>query len=158
MTNKITNYEMWANLEGRYGLEARGESAPKSLSDIVIATADADAALARDEIQTNTDNLSGAAGTFIAYFAVPDGEEWLVWMCNRAVTVAASSIMIAGRLRDGTFGTLEVSDRELGAGFHRYDQLRLFQGGGLIGMRTTGNGGDGAITLVIFYRRFLLTR
>ncbi len=157
MTNKITNYEMWANLEGRYALEARGESAPKLLSDVVVAVADADAALAQDEIQQVLLDLSGTIGNNVEAFSVPDGEEWRIWMVIRGLTIVTSAVVFTGQRRGGTFNTSEITLRLTPAEIIQYDRLTCKQGGGGIGMRATGNAGDDNVVFAIFYQRFLVT-
>lgn len=157
MTNKITNYDMWANLEGRYALEARGESAPKLLGDVVVPVADADAALAVDEIQQVLLDLSGTIGNFVEAFAPPVGEEWRIWLVIRGITVVTSAVVFTGQRRGGTFNTSEISLRLTPAEILRYDRLTCIQGGGSIGMRATGNAGDDNVVFAIFYQRFLVT-
>lgn len=157
MTNKVTNYDMWANLEGRYALEARGESAPKLMSDVIVPVADADAALALDETQQVLLDLSGTIGNFVEAFVVPVGEEWRIWMVIRGLSIVASNVIVTVQRRGGTFNTSEITLRTTPAEIPRYDRLTLIQGGGSIGMRSTGNAGDDNVVFAIFYQRFLVT-
>lgn len=157
MPNKILNFDSWVNLEGRYNLEALGPPSPKIFSDVIVPVADADEALARDEIRTGTEDCSGAIGNHVPYFTVPDGEMWLAWMIHRPTTVGASEIQGLCRTNLGTFATVPLSIRNLAEVFREFTHLRLFQAGGGIGMRSTGNGGDSAISVQMWYRRFLVT-
>lgn len=156
--NKINRYAAWTNLQSRYLLEERGVPLPKTFSDVIVPIANADDALALAEVQEDTKSLTGTAGTYVNYFTVPAGEEWQVWMIHRAATIADSAIKTEIRQRVGTLLNTALSARDTAEAFEQYNDLRVFGGGETLGLENTGNAGDSAIALTIFYRRFFITQ
>lgn len=93
--------------------------------------------------QANGD-LTPGAGTYVPYFTVPRGERWHILVIRRfsstgntAIAASVNSV-VCYLTPTGTSADPILYSFELGEGDS-------------IGMVTTGNGGDGAISLHLFY-------
>lgn len=117
------------------------------LAPVVYPVTNVDPLMVIPYIDTATKDLSAGAGTFVAYFTVPQGKRWHVRYYARGGTVAATTIV----LKDTGSNVINLAAAGTGGAYvHIYGGLPLEQGWS-IGMNTTGNGADSAIVMQIHY-------
>lgn len=113
---------------------------------LVIPVTSVDHLLVESKAVSVTKDLSAAAGTYVAFFTVPDGKRWTFISWNRVGTTAVTNekLKISGTEYD--VGPSSASSRIWVDAY----RVRLNEGDSF-GMKTTGDGGDNARHMQIFY-------
>lgn len=145
----IRKPEILRRLTERLGIEPGVISPDLVLPGAISLVVDLDALLEEAVADTNGALvLTPAAGSFVEAFLVPVGEVWELLMITRSLTTANSNIgaRIGGQYIPLSPPATTALTVWTGRGyfFHPGDQL---------GMLTTGNAGDGARVLDIWYNR-----
>jgi len=115
------------------------------MQGLVVPVTQIDELLKDFAIVSTNEDLTAAAGTYVPYFTCPEGKRWKLLIFFRATTAAGSMV----RIFDGTTHLTLLSSQMTAGSF--YNVNAPLKEGWSVGMTTTGNGADGAITLSICY-------
>lgn len=137
--------DVWRRLYTRFALEPYPASVGPDVLKTIVPVTDADVLLRTPAGQQADGDLTGSAGTYVAYFTVPTGRRWTLKMFLRVATTAASLVVVSvGGVAIGV--SLSSTSTEVQHGI----SLTLDQGDS-IGMLASGNAGDSSRSLEILY-------
>jgi len=138
-------YSLWTRLYKRMLLEpTAADNVTPRVSEVVVPVIQADAILQTPTAGGQvTKDLSGSS--YVAYFTVPTGEEWLLSVVRRVATTAVSDVIC-----EVTGIRQQLSSSET-AGSVFYPVNVILRTGDTVGMSGTANGGDTARHLNIMY-------
>lgn len=114
---------------------------------LVVPVTQADELLLETKSQADDNDLSAAAGTYVPYFECPTGKRWILNRWRKGGTVANTRLSVkvdsaSANHQYNLTGKTEEAEH--------FNGLKVKEGGS-IGLSTTGDGGDTAISLTIFY-------
>jgi hypothetical protein len=112
---------------------------PVTLADDLLMTPVIPASVSKD--------ISAAAGTYVAYFTVPDGKLWRLLLVSRPGTTANSRIGISNGINTSSLTNPSTATEKWFAAHDRF----LLKPGWSVGMFTTGDGADSAIGVSVVY-------
>jgi len=142
---KSLAYNLFSRLYERFNLEPRPveQIEQPSVANQIVPVTQADRLLQVLAPQSDTADISAAAGTLVVYFTVPAGRRWTIISSLKEATTANTRIRatIGGTAMDiGPFGTAEsvIVNSEW-----------ILDQGDDIGLLTTGNAGDSNRRLVL---------
>jgi len=146
-------FSLWTRLYGRMLLEPTSDvRVTPMVSEVVVPVLNADKILETPTVSsTVARDLSPGAGTYVAYFTVPQGEEWSLISALKAVTSTATKVRIevsGNKLTvwtEGTTGADVINLRDY-----------ISREGDSVGCETTGNGGDSSRGMTIGYSKISL--
>lgn len=141
-------FAIWGRLYPRFLLEPSpaGTDLSPTLSPEIVGTTNVDRLLEAGTIKTATTiDLSGVGGTYVPVFTVPNGERWTLYALWREGTAGASSLMIS----DGSL-SLRLSIQSASTTVLSGISIDLPPGWS-IGMEATGQGGDNAKDMQVYY-------
>lgn len=138
------SFEVFARLLNRYGIEPDVIPQHPLLSRVIVPITNLDE-LAQDlSITSDTKDISAGSGVS-EYFVVPDGKLWKIHLIDRPATAASSSLVFT---IDGTNIKL---DQQTAINFFHWPRGLPMKENTSIGMLNTGDGGDTARTLIVYY-------
>lgn len=147
MPSRVGRVGAWSRLVNRFLLEPIHPLVMKTIGDQVVPVTQFDDLLRTPQgVRVGSIDLQASAGTFVAFFTVPEGERWTLKQLHRPGTTANSLVA----LQDGSgsyipLTTLGTTEAIFGSAGIELDQ------GWQIGMLTTGNAGDSSRDLRIYY-------
>lgn len=116
------------------------------LAKTILPITNIDDLLAAAALAEETKSLTGAAGTQVPYFTTPTGKRWRIMALYRFATTGNSNLYIT----DGT-SQMRLSVSAVTAAFLGLGKDFYINEGWQVGMLASGNAGDGAIKLQIWY-------
>lgn len=139
-------YKAISRLTSRYKLIEGPHSTFNVNDEFVQLVSNADELLKNTQLVQSIQNLTAAAGTFVAYWTVPARKIWTLKAINRGSSVASTKCVVKrGSIEysfSSTVATLNTS----------VDNLNLkLAAGDAIGMHTSGSGSDTGVGMQIFY-------
>ena len=138
-------HSIFRRLRTRFDIAETGEQESTIIPQMIQPITNVDNLLATVKAERGTEDISATAGGYVAYFTVPTGKKWVVSQFYRQTTTANTQIRanISGQaVQLGLLGTTNEIVRNFGLALEENDS---------IGLRTTGNGADSAITADIVY-------
>lgn len=148
MTQPSKLFDLWRRLYTRFSIEpfpATGEG--PAVGTTIIPITDADALLTAPLATSDSLDLSASAGAFVLAQTVPAGKRWTLMWLFRSATVANSRVRaVVTPAAIGLGLTLQATSLEI----PEFITGIVFEQGDTIGMETTGNVGDDAVTLQLY--------
>lgn len=148
MTLDVKQFLAWTRLYDRFKLEPHpvdGQNLQPLLLPTIQPITDSDELLKVLRVESAFADLSGAAGTFTAYFTVPPGKRWEIQNITKSLTAAGTPVLISD-------GATEISIFPFATAADGRNGLWELQENWELGMNTTGNGGDSNIELGILFK------
>jgi len=145
-------YALWTRLYKRMLLEPTpADPVTPSVSEVVVPVIQADRILTTPKAAQAVSNLTASAGTYVAAFTVPAGEEWTLILYERPSTTGTTQygVSIGG---NEVYLEKEGTDESI----HNVRDIILSEGDSL-GLWTTGNGADSARYSYLVYNTVDLT-
>jgi hypothetical protein len=119
---------------------------PYLLMRVIVPTTQFDDLLAVSELASVAKDISAAAGTFVIFHTVPLGKRWKLLFSVLDATSAASRIA----LYDGTV-EISLTAQSTTLKQDKWSRDFVLEEGWSLGAYTTGNGGDTARSMQIWY-------
>lgn len=141
-------FTLWQRLYTRFSIEPIVLDEPPGVVTLIQPVSQADELL-RVSVMTFADlDLQGAAGGNVPAFIVPEGERWILLSALVPATTANTQLYIGD-------GTLNQSWEAAGTSQRRtaLERFVIDENGGVVGLKATGNAGDAARTIHLFYLR-----
>lgn len=148
MTQPARIFELWQRLYNRFSIEPVLSDTGPGVETTIVPITNADELLRVSVMEFADLDLQASAGGNVPAFTVPEGQRWILLSALVPGTTANSQLYVGDGTLNQSWEPLDTAQRRVSL-----EGFVIDENGGVVGMKTTGNAGDAARTIHLFYLR-----